>query len=63
MYILNECKIEKNVCVIVLVNLYIFVYFYGNLMDMVNKDNLGVFLCFCIGYFWDKYCIYKYLYL
>lgn len=49
--------------VIILVNLYIFVYFYGNLMDMVNKDNLEVFLCFCIGYFWDKYCIYKYLYL
>lgn len=63
MYILNECKIEKNVCIIILVNLYIFVYFYGNLMDMVNKDNLEVFLCFCIGYFWDKYRIYKYLYL
>lgn len=58
-----NAKQKKNVYIIILANLYIFVHLHGNPMDMVNKDNLEVFPCFRTAHLWDKHRIYKYPHL
>lgn len=60
---MNAKQKKKNVYIIILANLYIFVHLHGNPMDMVNKDNPEVFPCFCTGRLWDKHRIYKYPHL